>query len=141
MPTQQHQEIVVRFLEAVNNGDFATIQEVVAPDVVWHGGSFGTMHGLGELQPFFSSVFSAFPDLQITLEDVIEEGDRVAARFTWTATHREAFMGILPTGRRVTVGGINIYRIAGGRIAEEWWSEDVFGLLQQLGAVPSPVPA
>lgn len=81
-------------------------------------------------------VRAAFPDSHHAVEDLIAEGDKVVTRFTWRGTHRGAFMGVPPTGRRVEVGGIWIHRLEGGRIVEgrEWGQVDWLGLLRQLGA-------
>ena len=81
-------------------------------------------------------VRAAFPDPHHTVEDLLAEGDKAVTRFTWRGTHRGAFMGVPPTGRRVAVGGIWIHRLAAGRIVEgrEWGHVDWLGLLRQLGA-------
>ena len=79
-----------------------------------------------------------FPDVTSTIEDLIAEGDKVVARWRSRATHRGEYMGITPTGKNVEFTGISMYRIEGGKIAESWNSEDQFGLIRQLGAVPEP---
>jgi predicted ester cyclase len=79
-----------------------------------------------------------FPDVISTIEDLIAEGDKVVARWRSRATHRGEYMGITPTGKNVEFTGISMYRIEGGKIAESWNSEDQFGLIRQLGAVPEP---
>jgi predicted ester cyclase len=79
-----------------------------------------------------------FPDVVSTIEDLIAEGDKVVARWRSRATHRGEYMGIPPTGKEVEFTGISVYRIEGGKIAESWNSEDQFGLLRQIGAVPQP---
>jgi predicted ester cyclase len=71
-----------------------------------------------------------------TCEDLIAEGDKVVSRFTMSGTHSDEFMGVPPTGRRVTMSGIDIVRVAGGKITEFWYSEHLLELLQKLGAVP-----
>jgi steroid delta-isomerase-like uncharacterized protein len=80
--------------------------------------------------------FAAFPDAQVTIEDLIAEGDKVTLRATVRGTHRGQFMGIAPTGKHVTMTGITIFRVAGGKIAEAWQNLDTLGLMQQLGAIP-----
>ena len=77
-----------------------------------------------------------FPDVANTIEDLIAEGDKVVARWRSRATHQGEYMGITPTGKNVEFTGISMYRIEGGKIAESWNSEDQFGLMRQLGAVP-----
>lgn len=78
---------------------------------------------------------SAFPDMHITIEDQIAEGDKVVSRWTARGTHQGELMGIPPTGKQATVTGINIERFANGKFVEEWSNFDALGLLQQLGVV------
>ena len=78
----------------------------------------------------------AFPDLHMTIEDVIEQRDRVVIRWTGRGTHTGELNGLAPTDRTVEVTGITIQRIAGGRVAEAWSNWDTLGLLQQIGASP-----
>jgi steroid delta-isomerase-like uncharacterized protein len=81
---------------------------------------------------------SAFPDMRVTIEDLVAEGDKVAARWSVTGTHRGELMGIPATGKRVTVTGIEINRFAGGKLVEHWESFDQLSMMQQLGVVPAP---
>jgi predicted ester cyclase len=79
-----------------------------------------------------------FPDVVSIIEDLIAEGDKVAARWRARATHRGEYVGVPPTGREVEFTGISVYRIEGNRIAESWTVEDELGLMRQIGAVPEP---
>ena len=79
-----------------------------------------------------------FPDVQWTLEDVVAEGDKVAARFTMRGTHTGPFMGIRSSGKPFSVTSMGIYRIVNGQIMEEHGLPDMLGILQQIGAVPPP---
>jgi len=81
---------------------------------------------------------TAFPDFQVTVEDVVAEGDKVARRVTLSGTHKGEYMGIPPTGKQMTMGVITIERIEGGKIAEQWGEADMLGLMQQLGVMPPP---
>ncbi len=81
---------------------------------------------------------AGFPDLHITIEDIIAEGDKVATRATARGTHKGEFMNIPPTGKQVTVTSIAIQQIAGGKVVEVWVNIDHLGMMQQLGAVPPP---
>ena len=78
-----------------------------------------------------------FPDIQWTLEEMVAEGDNVAARFTMRGTHQGMFFGVPPTGKKITVQAMNIYRLSNGMFVEERGQPDMLGLLQQIGAVPS----
>jgi predicted ester cyclase len=82
--------------------------------------------------------FSAFSDVEQTIEEQVAEGDAVTSRGTWHATHTGDFQGIPPTGKRIAMTWMGIDRIAGGKIAEHWAQLDLLGLLQQLGAIPTP---
>jgi steroid delta-isomerase-like uncharacterized protein len=81
----------------------------------------------------FRRFHSVFPDLHVVIEDVVAEGDRVAARWTATGTHSGEFAGLPATGRAVRWGGIDIYRLVGGKVAEWWRNDDFIWLLKQLG--------
>ena len=120
--------------EAVDNPDL--IDEVYADDVVWHEPD-RDIHGIEEAKQFISTYKTAFPDLNITVEDVIAQGDKVVSRVTLRGTHQgetEEFGP--PTGRQVEGAGITISRIEGGQIVEDWDSYDNLSTLQQLGRAP-----
>jgi predicted ester cyclase len=85
---------------------------------------------------FITANRAAFPDLRLTIEDQIAEGDKVVTRFTARGTHRGKLPGIAPTGKQVTTTAIIINRYTGGKIAESWINGDILGLLQQLGVIP-----
>ena len=88
----------------------------------------------------FARLRQAFPDLQVTVEDVIAEGDKVVARNTVTGTHQGEYLGLPPTGRSIAYNEIFIFRFANGRIAETWGVVDVFSQLRQLGGFPEHLP-
>jgi predicted ester cyclase len=97
--------------------------------------------GTPDLSGFKQSLLmlrAAFPDMRSTVEDLFAEGDKVADRMTWQATHQGELMGIPPTGNTVTGTEMHISRIAEGNIVERWSQGDNLGLMQQLGAVPPP---
>ena len=113
--------------------------EIFAPDFVQYGADPDQVSGVEELKQFFVMMRSGFPDFQVTIEDLFAaEGEKVVLRFTFRGTHQGEFMGVAPTGKRVTMAGIDIFRIADGKIAELWNQEDVLGMMQQIGAVPAP---
>jgi predicted ester cyclase len=85
----------------------------------------------------FARLHRAIPDLHITIEDLIEDGDKVVSRNMVTGTHRGDYMGIPPTGKSVTYNEIFILRFTGGRIAETWGIVDVFSQMKQLGVIPA----
>ena len=74
----------------------------------------------------------------MSLEEVLAEGNKVAVRLTFSGTHQGEFMGLPATGKRFTIAGMNVFRVEGSKIAENWPQLDMLGLLQQLGAIPAP---
>jgi predicted ester cyclase len=81
---------------------------------------------------------TAFPELYFTIEDLVAEGDKVTARFTMSATHRDELWGIVPTGKQLTITVMEIYHILEGKIEEQWVILDALGMMQQLGAILEP---
>lgn len=88
-----------------------------------------TSGGAAELH---QTLTAAFPDLQIQIEDMVAEADRVVTRLTLTGTHRGTFRGLEPTGRQVSFGAIRIYQLADGKVVDTWANQDALGLLGQL---------
>jgi steroid delta-isomerase-like uncharacterized protein len=130
-----------RFVDAANSDDaellFKTIDELVDPDAVMRTPMPTEKTGADLLKEVFATLLRAYPDLHITIEDLIEEGDKVVMRDTVTGTHRGELMGIPATGKSVTYNEIFIARFAGGRMAETWGVVDVLSQLRQLGAIPA----
>ena len=131
-----------RLQDATNTGDVEliakTIDELVDPDAVIHTPLPIEATGAKLLKEVFGRLLRAYPDLHITVEDLIEEGDKIVSRQTVTGTHQGEYMGLPPSGRAVMYNEIFIVRFAGGRIAETWGIVDVFSQMKQLGAIPGP---
>lgn len=141
MSGEANKDLVIRFVEAFwSNGEMRAIGGLMAPDATIHQPEVG---GTAGLMAFNRALRTAFPDWHSTPEELIAEGDRVAERWTGRGTHRGAFQGVPPTGRRVEVPGVVFYRIADGKIVEFRGSFDMMRMMQQLGALPEPaaVPA
>ena len=83
---------------------------------------------------------AAFPDLRITTDDIIAEGDKVVARWTVTGTHQGELMGIPASGKQISFTGMTVHRFVDGKIAENWWSYDAMGMMQQITAPPETEP-
>jgi len=115
--------------------------QIVAPEFVDHTNPPELKHGLESHKTIVALFRTSFPDMRWTIEDVVAEGDRVVARTTMRGTHRGEFFGIAPTGREVVYPGIHILRLAGGKVAEHWGSNDDLGLMRQLGALGEPAMA
>lgn len=130
---------LTRLQEALSSGDWEliskTIDEVVAPDALISTPLPIEATGADLLKEVFGRLHRAFPDLHITIEDLIAEGDKVVARDTVTGTHQGEYMALPPTGKSVTYNEIFIVRFADGRIAETWGVVDVLSQLRQLGAI------
>jgi steroid delta-isomerase-like uncharacterized protein len=125
--------------ELFTQGNLDAADEVYAPDYVGHDPSNSEeVRGLEAAKRAASDYRQAFPDLRVTVEDLIAEGDRVAARLRFRGTHLGELDGIAPTGRRVDCTGIVISRIEEGKIAEDWANFDDLGMMQQLGLIPEP---
>jgi steroid delta-isomerase-like uncharacterized protein len=127
--------------EVFGQGNLDLVDELFAADYVLHdpGIPGGELRGPEDFKQRWVSMFrTAYPDLQLSVEDQIAEGDKVVARYTGRGTHQGELMGIPPTGNEVSVGGIIISRVSGGRVEEEWNSFDALGMMQQLGVIPPP---
>ena len=120
----------------VNQQNPDAIDELYAADLVWHEPD-QDVRGSEEAKQFLGIYLSAFPDMRVTVEDEIAEGDKVVTRWTISGTHQgeiEEFGP--PTGKQVEIAGITIHRIEGGKIAEEWERYDNLSVMQQLGLAP-----
>jgi len=139
MSTEENKAVVRRFYEeVVNQKKRAALDEVFDPNLVDHFAPPGTPGGLEGARQTFDMFLTAFPDRHFTVEDLIAEGDRVAARVTMSGTQHGAFMGVPPTGKHVTITGLDINRFVGGKSVEHWVEMDTLGLMQQLGVIPAP---
>ena len=140
MSTEQNKVLVRRMVEQVfMQGKTSQADEFLAPDFVEHEelppGIPSGREGVKQLTNMFRS---AFPDFRATIDDIVAEGDKVVIRQTWSGTHKGEFMGVPPTGKSVSFGVIDIIRIAGGKFVEHWGQMDSMGMMQQLGAIPTP---
>lgn len=125
-----------KFAEGVNTGNFDVFDEVVAPDVLDHDPAPEQGPGPQGFKDMFGTMRAAFPDLEVTPEHMTATEDDVALAYTITGMHQGDFLGVAPTGRRVTARGVQIGRFEDGRLAERWGSSDQLAILQQLGAEP-----
>jgi steroid delta-isomerase-like uncharacterized protein len=138
MSTEDNKAIVRRYLEeAWNRGNLGILDELTAPNYTRYISGQSPLDREGQKQRI-ASFRQAMPDVHLTLEDIIAEGDRVVFRITLSGTQQGALMGVPPTGKTLTISAIDITRLTGGKIVEHWGQMDMLGLLQQLGAVPTP---
>ena len=133
----KNKALVIRSWEIVNQRNPDVIDEVYAPDFVWHEPD-QDIRGSEEARQFVAMFFDAFPDINITIEDAIAEGDKVVTRWTIRGTHQGELMGIAPTERQIQLEGITVHRIEGDKIVEEWERYDNLGMMQQLGVIEQP---
>ncbi len=139
MSEAENKTIAERFNEDVwGRGDEAALEELLAPDFVDHGALPGQTPDREGHKQILAAFRSAFPDLSVTTDDIIAEGDKVVSRWTARGTHEGELMGIAPTGKEVTITGIDVLRIAEGKVVERWAEYDALGMMQQLGVVPEP---
>ena len=127
------------FEELFNAQNFDVAHEITAQDAVNHDPTLTDLPSGPEGDRHVVNLYhGAFPDAQITVEDQIAEGDRVVTRWTGRGTHQGELLGVAPSGNRVEISGMTINRVTGGKIAETWTNYDALGMMQQIGAIPSP---
>ncbi len=134
--SEENKALVRRAWETVSPDNLDLIEEVYAPDLVWHEPD-QDIRGYDQAKKFVSTFLAAMPDINVTVEDLIAEGDKVVSRYTIRGTHEgetEEFGP--PTGKQMVLEGITIHRIEGGKIVEEWNRYDNLSILQQLGLAP-----
>jgi steroid delta-isomerase-like uncharacterized protein len=137
--TEANKALVVRLLEIFNQGNLAVADEIFATDFVNHDPSRPDVTDLESYKGWVVENRTAFPDFHVEVHFMVAEGDKVAGRWTVTGIQQGEFMGIPPTGRQMTQTGMNIHRLAGGKIVEAWWAYDALGMVQQL-TDPLPIP-
>ena len=141
MSTEDNKALTRRFFQEFwDQKNLSVADELMATDHVDHtpGSPPGLPPGPEGFKQFASVYFAAFPDLRLTIEDMVAEGDEVVTRWTSHATHTGNFIGIPPTGKSASITGITINCIVEGKSVETWTNFDMLGLLQQLGVVPAP---
>lgn len=121
-----------------NQNNLDVLDEIFAPGVVNHELPPGLPPGVEGTKAYLGMFLSAFPDTQMTVEHQVAEGDMVVTLWSATGTHSGDLMDIAPTGKQVTVTGIDVYRFGGGQVVEAWGEFDQMGLMQQIGVIPSP---
>jgi steroid delta-isomerase-like uncharacterized protein len=130
-----------RFRDAMNTCDMEfisrTIDELVESDATIRTPLPGDATGADVLKQVWAVLLRAFPDLHLTVEDLIGEEDKVVARIVVTGTHLGDYMGIEPTGKSIAYEEIFIFRFANGRVVETWGVVDVFSQMKQLGVIPA----
>jgi steroid delta-isomerase-like uncharacterized protein len=138
MSVEEQGAVIRRWIEAWNAHDLDAADGLLSKDFVRHDDNMPEVLGPAAQRDFLCGVFRAFPDIHVEPEQLIAEGDLVAAHLAVTGTHRDDFLGIPATGRKMAIQSVDIFRLTDGKIVEQWVVMDALGLMRQLGAIPSP---
>jgi steroid delta-isomerase-like uncharacterized protein len=133
MSTEENKAVLRRNGKVFNKGDLAVADETIAPNYVYHGLGGMELKGREGFKQVITMMRNAFPDLNLTVEDMVAEGDKVAHHLILRGTHKGELMGIAPTGKQVTISIITISRFVGGKEVEAWSNLDQLGMMQQIG--------
>jgi len=134
----QVEEVLHGIYEAINTGNLALLDQFVATDYAEHSEGF---EGVEPFKQQITAFRAAFPDLRVTVEDLLIDGDRFASRTTVTGTHAGDLMGMPATGRRISVEAVDIGRLENGQAKERWGGLNLYSMLTQLGVIPAPQPS
>ena len=139
MSVEANKAIARRFAQVWAPGNFAIVDELASPDlIVSYPVPPEPIHGPEAFKAFLAQFYAGLPDASVSIDEEIAEADKVAVRWTVRGAHKGELLGILPTNRLVELAGMTFYRIAKGKVVEERGIGNTVGLLQQLGAFPSP---
>lgn len=126
------------FEDVLGPGNWDAADDIVSPDIVmYHPSSPEPVRGREAVQGFLAAFRAGFPDFHMTVEDAFGVGEKTAVRWHMSGTHDAEVFGIPPSGNKVDVAGISIFRVANGQIVEDWVAEDSLGFMRQIGVVPS----
>lgn len=138
MSAEQLKAAAQNFIEkGLNQKDLSAFEAYFSPELTDHALPPGLPSGLEGRKMFGSALVAAFPDLHVEVEDLVTDGGKVVTRYSVRGTHKGELMGIPPTGRQVSIGGIAIDRFENGRSIEHWEYYDQMGMMQQLGVIPA----
>jgi steroid delta-isomerase-like uncharacterized protein len=138
MTIESNKLLMRKFAEFINSASKQLAEELISPEAIFFvPGRPEPMRGPAGYLAIIGMMRAGFPDIQWSLDEVIAEGDKVAARFTMRGLHQGEFFDVPPSGKRIEVKAMNFYRIADGKFVEEHGQPDLLGLLQQIGAVPA----
>ena len=136
MSKESNIEAQKKFGKAVNTSNYQAMYDLVADDNVDHDPAPGQVAGPEGYIEFFKMMRTAFPDMELEVEQLVADEDNVAFAYTVTGTHQGEFMGIAPTGKSVKFRGMQISKFKDGKMVERWGSSDELGILKQLGLDP-----
>ena len=136
MSTEENKAVIRRIIEAMNSGNLAVADELIATNYVYHGSAGQEFKGPEGFRQFMTMMRNAFPDVHLTLEDIVAEGDTVMHRSRIRGTFKGEIMGITPTGKQIDMSLVTVSRFAGGKEAEAWQYADTLAMYQQMGVAP-----
>lgn len=137
--SENNKAIIRRYYEELwNPWNLEAANALISPEIEFRGSLGITVQGIDGFLSYVSTVRSAFPDFHNQVEDLVAEGDKVAARLTYTGTHQGEMFGLKPAGKAITYSGIAVFRISGDKIVEGWVMGDRWGLFQQLSGTVAP---
>ena len=134
MSLEENKNTIRKMIEAINKQNLALLDELTASDVVYYMNT-QQIRGLGVLKHIVEQEIKGFPDLLVTIEDIMAEGDKVCVHLRETLTHTGNFRGLAPTNKKLTDTAMAIFRIAKGKIVEGWGVYDQMDFLKQLGVI------
>ncbi len=138
MSVEQNKALMQRWAAAMNDGDWAALDDVLAAAFVYTNPSVSSVHTRDEFKQLMVAMRTGFPPGRWTVDDIVGEGDKVAGRLTFRGVHSAPYRGVPPTGREITMENLVISRIAGGKVVESRALSDSLGLLVSIGAIPAP---
>ena len=138
MSAEQLKVAAQNFIEkGLNQKDMSAFEAYFSPDLTDHALPPGLPSGLEGRKMFGAALLAAFPDLHVHVEDLVTDGEKIVTRYSVHGTHKGELMGIPPTGKAVSIGGIAIDRFENGQSIEHWEFYDQMGMMQQLGVIPT----
>jgi len=139
MMAENSKGIVRQFWGVWNEDNIGLVDELLAPDYVNHSpGILDQPEGPEGVRAVVAMFRSGMPDLRVVIEDMIAEGDKVAARYTLEGTHERELFGVPPTGQQLSIKSISVERVSDGKIQDHWRITDSLDMMQQLGVIPMP---
>lgn len=138
MSAEENKAIIRRYREMHNQNKLDHLEEIVSTDLISHSMIPGLPAGPEGGKMAHQIFHSAFPDIQVTTDDLIAEGDKVVERYTASGTNTGSFMEMPATNKKFQTNGVATFRLANGKIVEHWGLDDQFGLMVQLGMIPAP---
>jgi steroid delta-isomerase-like uncharacterized protein len=134
----QAEEVLMGIYEAINTGNVSLLDKFVASDYIEHSEGY---QGVEPFRQQITAFRAAFPDLHVSIDDLLADGDRFASRTTVTGTHTGDLMGMPATGKHISVEAVDIGRIQNGQAKERWGGLNMYSMLTQLGMIPAPQPS